>query len=1443
MNSQGNSLHYYKRLIMTLLCLSQLIIILPSSAAPRFAPMGDATENFVRVTNHENSDQNPTIVRASGGKLWAVWDSDRSGNRDLWYKTSLNSGASWSAATRLTDHQESDLCPSIIETSDGDIWITWYSNRTGNWDIFYKHTSDSGSNWSSDEQLTTDALWDMEPSIAQAADNSIWITWCSYRAGNWEVWARSTSNEGTIWSDPIRITTNTAWDYDPSIMVANDGTFWITWYSERSGNRDLWYKTSANGSTWSFATQVTSDSGSDENPSMAQTDDGKIWLTWHSNRTGNWDFWYKSTVNGGSTWSSETRHTLFTGNDKTPGLCSLPGTQPAFVWHTDRQGQDDIFFGIRGTHGDINPPPHVDEHEYSPSPIPLSDDVISIRAKPSDDTSVTSVQLVWSINSIPYPNRQMYDDGAHGDYLAGDGWYGTQIGPLAADSMVKYQIRLTDSDSNAVVAPVPPPEFHVLGPLVRSANILLVLDAYGDDTDWFSTYYTEVLQALGRSHDIWDTATRGPIDTDTLNQYTNDAVTIWSVPAFGYLFTSEPQTTVIAYLDAGGKLFVTGQDVGDYLSSSILLNDYLHATFVAPNTGITSLQGVTGDPISNGLSLSVAGGDGADNQWSPDEVDPIAPAETVFTYFESAGSPSRETSTEPKSQRAAPSVPYHMPLATSLRRVRPPAPDGIASSGTAALRVHTSNYKIVYFAFGFEGINAATDRQTVMSRVLSWLENADPPPTPEATSTPITPSPTPVTPTSTPVTPTATPVTPTSTPVAPTSTPVTPTSTPVTPTSTPVTPTATQVAPTATPTANVTPSSTPDPAIPLPAHEAYGYIPGGDLSHPDDILYRFEPMTGDATISFEAYDVDDGSEVRIYINGISMGFVATTGNDAWESRQITFPDLYVSNTKLNYIRFDNTRYPSSYDHWGIRNLVLVGAPTPTPTTEATLTPTPTAISTHTPTPTLVSTHTPTPTPILTHTPTPTSVSTHTPTPTSAATPTATTVPDPSIPLPAYDAYGYIPGGDLSHPDDLLYRFEPWSGDATISFEAFDVDDATEVRIFINDINILSVEATGNDIWESRQAILPDFYVSSSSWNYLRFDNTRYPPNYDHWGIRNLVLVSAPTPTPTPIAGTVFLASGWNLVSVPEHPDDTSPAAVLSSITGHYDLVYAYDASDQNDPWKKFDPSAPSFSNDLLAIDESKGLWLHTTSSVSWVLPSSTSPSPTTPLLAGWNLIGYPSLNAQPIGDALSSIAGKYDLVFAYNAFDQADPWKMYDPSAPPATNDLIVMTPGSGYWIRVTYPGDWTLTRDTESLVFRSDIQVETSRVTPNHAIRIEKPPTISGPPPLPLSVWGIVRLHNITVSDGTIVSAWISENQYAQTETFSLEQESAYSLTIPGDDPSTPEKEGGTPNDLVHFKVAGFGAADSILWQSGESLRLDLVIPVTEPFELRLPLVFRQAK
>jgi len=172
---------------------------------------------------------------------------------------------------------------------------------------------------------------------------------------------------------------------------------------------------------------------------------------------------------------------------------------------------------------------------------------------------------------------------------------------------------------------------------------------------------------------------------------------------------------------------------------------------------------------------------------------------------------------------------------------------------------------------------------------------------------------------------------------------------------------------------------------------------------------------------------------------------------------------------------------------------------------------------------------------------------------------------------------------------------------------------------------------------------------------------------------------------------VPLACGWNLVSIPVSPASTVITDVLSIIEGKYDLVYGYDASDAADPWKKFNTAAPSFLNDLTDIDETMGLWIRATEAVTLTVSGSVPSSTDISLYTGWNLVGYPSQTTRPIDEALASIDGKYDLVYAYDAWDAADPWKKYNTAAPPFLNDLTEMGPGWGYWIRVSEDCTWTV--------------------------------------------------------------------------------------------------------------------------------------------------------
>ena len=88
-----------------------------------------------------------------------------------------------------------------------------------------------------------------------------------------------------------------------------------------------------------------------------------------------------------------------------------------------------------------------------------------------------------------------------------------------------------------------------------------------------------------------------------------------------------------------------------------------------------------------------------------------------------------------------------------------------------------------------------------------------------------------------------------------------------------------------------------------------------------------------------------------------------------------------------------------------------------------------------------------------------------------------------------------------------------------------------------------------------------------------------------------------------------------------------------------------------------------------------------------------------PLLGGWNLLSIPEEPTDPDpATVLAPIAGSFSQVFAFDACDPGDPWKLYDP-ADAAASDLLELDPTKGFWIDATtaasLPSDGTLAPTT----------------------------------------------------------------------------------------------------------------------------------------------------
>lgn len=218
--------------------------------------------------------------------------------------------------------------------------------------------------------------------------------------------------------------------------------------------------------------------------------------------------------------------------------------------------------------------------------------------------------------------------------------------------------------------------------LERVPCTLLVDD---DGTQSYETYYQAALTANAEAYDVWQVSQSGSPSLDVLKDYGR---VIWLTGATSSnTLTPADQAALSAYLDQGGRLFVTGQDIGYDIGTDAFFGEYLHASYYNDDTNLSSL---TGAEYLNGVSVSL-GGDGV-SQAYPSDIGPLNGAVTVLNW------PS----------------PYHS--------------GGVAFTSAV--------YRMVYFAFGFEGINTAAKRNQVMQLTLDYLGGCElPPPPPHAAFT------------------------------------------------------------------------------------------------------------------------------------------------------------------------------------------------------------------------------------------------------------------------------------------------------------------------------------------------------------------------------------------------------------------------------------------------------------------------------------------------------------------------------------------------------------------------------------------------------------------------------------------------------------------------------------------------------------------------------------
>jgi hypothetical protein len=252
--------------------------------APRIFLNGRASVTAIAgdsaLTNDAASEDNPALLEARDGTLWAAYTAYVEGEGDQVWVRHLVNGV-WSAAEPLTEPGDY-FRTAIAQDAAGKIWIVWSAQVASNFDLYAR--AYDGKTWLKPERLTTAVNSDIFHVLAADASGNLYLAWQSARAGNFDIYLRVYN--GRAWSPEMQVSDDPADDWEPALAVAPDGGVSILWDTYAGGSYDVVARTLRGGKLGPRMT--IANSGAFESRVSAVFDrQGRLWAAWDQ---GDWNW-------------------------------------------------------------------------------------------------------------------------------------------------------------------------------------------------------------------------------------------------------------------------------------------------------------------------------------------------------------------------------------------------------------------------------------------------------------------------------------------------------------------------------------------------------------------------------------------------------------------------------------------------------------------------------------------------------------------------------------------------------------------------------------------------------------------------------------------------------------------------------------------------------------------------------------------------------------------------------------------------------------------------------------------------------------------------------------------------------------------------------------------------------------------------------------------------
>ncbi|MBZ0203902.1 MAG: T9SS type A sorting domain-containing protein [Ignavibacteria bacterium] len=196
-----------------------------------------------RLTNNSAISDYPDLAITTS--LWHLtWRDFRDGPPQVYYKRSTDNGTTWSSDMRLVN-TAAEAENISIDALGLFVHVSWADSRHSDSEIYYKRSSDNGTTWSSDTRITNNTGDSEQPNISVSGIH-VHIVWEDNRTGQYQLYYRNSTNLGENWNSELRLINTSFSSRYPSLNISGQ-VLHLAWEDHRDGNTEIYYKRNPTG--------------------------------------------------------------------------------------------------------------------------------------------------------------------------------------------------------------------------------------------------------------------------------------------------------------------------------------------------------------------------------------------------------------------------------------------------------------------------------------------------------------------------------------------------------------------------------------------------------------------------------------------------------------------------------------------------------------------------------------------------------------------------------------------------------------------------------------------------------------------------------------------------------------------------------------------------------------------------------------------------------------------------------------------------------------------------------------------------------------------------------------------------------------------------------------------------------------------------------------------